>query len=374
MRRVKVAAQEFTTIHWLPICSFGHGLRTAEHSANVRIKGSQTMTTAAVMDALVLSGTNAPFIRTSMVRPAPATGQVLVRVKASSVNPLDLKIRSGNAAHAKHPFPAILGMDLAGTIEALGAGVTGFAVGDQVYGLTGGVGGLQGSLAQFAAVDASLLAPKPANLSMRESAALPLVFITAWEGLVDRAQIQARQRVLVQGAGGVGQMAIQIARAFGAEVFAVDKAAKQGLIEELGATAIDRDQTTPEEYVDDHTSGRGFDVVYDTVGGAALDASFNVVRRFGHVVSCLGWGTHSLAPLSFRAASYSGVFTLLPMLTGQGRAHHGEIMREATRLAEAGKVKPFVDPRRFAFDAAADAHREIENRSATGKIVVDIAD
>lgn len=309
-----------------------------------------------------------------MPRPVPAAGQVLVRIKASSVNPLDLKIRSGTAAHAKHPFPAILGLDLAGTIEALGAGVTGFAVGDDVYGLTGGVGGLQGSLAQFAAVDASLLAPKPVNLSMREAAALPLAFITAWEGLVDRAQIQARQRVLVQGAGGVGQMAIQIARAFGAEVFAVDKASKGARIEEMGATAIDREQTTPQQYVDDYTRGRGFDVVYDTVGGAALDVSFDVVRRFGQVLSCLGWGTHSLAPLSFRAATYSGVFTLLPMLTGEGRAHHGDIMREATRLAEAGTVKPFVDPRRFAFDAVADAHREIEKRSANGKIVIDIAD
>ncbi len=332
------------------------------------------MTTAAAMDALVLNGTNAPFTRASIARPEPAAGQVLVGVKASGVNPLDLKIRSGNAAHAKHPFPAVLGMDLAGTVEALGTGVTGFVVGDEVYGLTGGVGGLQGSLAQFAAVDASLLAPKPVNLSMREAAALPLVFITAWEGLVDRAQVQARQRVLVQGAGGVGLMAIQIARAFGAEVFAVDRTSKGGAIEELGATAIDREQATLQEYVDDHTSGRGFDVVYDTVGGVALDASFNAVRRFGHVVSCLGWGTHSLAPLSFRAASYSGVFTLLPMLTGQGREHHGEIMREATRLAESGKLKPFVDPRRFEFDAVADAHREVENRNANGKIVVDIAD
>jgi len=332
------------------------------------------MTRSAVMDALVLHATNAPFTRTSMALPEPAAGQVLVRVKASSVNPLDLKIRSGNAAHAMHPFPAVLGMDLAGTIESIGTGVAGFAVGDDVYGLTGGVGGLQGSLAQFASVDAALLAPKPANLNMREAAALPLVFITAWEGLVDRAQIRAHQRVLVQGAGGVGLMAIQIARAFGAEVFAVDKASKHGQIEELGATAIDRSQTTPQEYVDDHTTGQGFDVVYDTVGGAALDASFRAVRRFGHVVSCLGWGTHSLAPLSFRAATYSGVFTLLPMLTGQGRAHHGEIMREATRLAEAGKLKPFLDPRRFPFESAADAHREVENRTANGKIVVDIAE
>jgi NADPH2:quinone reductase len=231
------------------------------------MKDNRAMTTAAVMDALVLEGANAPFTRTSIARPAPAAGEVLVRIKASGVNPLDLKIRSGNAAHAKHPFPAILGMDLAGTIEALGAGVTGFAIGDDVYGVTGGVGGLQGSLAQFAAVDASLLAPKPANLSMREAAALPLVFITAWEGLVDRAAIQARQRLLVQGAGGVGQMAIQVARAFGAEVFAVDRASKGARIEGLGATAIDLEQTTLQEYVDDHTSGRGFDVVYDTVGG-----------------------------------------------------------------------------------------------------------
>lgn len=327
---------------------------------------------AAVMDALIVEGAGAPFTRRSIDRPAPATGEVLVRIAASGVNPLDLKIRSGNAAHARHPFPAILGMDLAGRVEALGPGVTEFAVGDEVYGLTGGVGGLQGSLAQFAAVDASLLAPKPSPLSMREAAALPLVFITAWEGLVDRAGVQARQRVLVQGAGGVGQMAIQVARAFGAEVFAVDRASKAPRIEGLGATAVDLEQSTVQEYVDDHTNGHGFDVVYDTVGGAPLDASFNAVRRFGHVVSCLGWGTHSLAPLSFRAATYSGVFTLLPMLTGQGRAHHGSILREATRLVNAGLVKPFVDPRRFAFDAVADAHREVERRSANGKIVVEI--
>lgn len=330
--------------------------------------------TTTVMDALVLHGPNAPFTRAGITRPEPKAGEVLVRIKASSVNPLDLKIRSGNAAHAKHHFPAILGMDLAGTVEALGAGESGFAIGDDVYGLTGGVGGLQGSLAQYAAVDADLLAPKPSNLSMREAAALPLVFITAWEGLVDRAQVQASQKVLVLGAGGVGAMAIQIASAFGAEVFAVDKAAKGDIIERLGATAIDRERTTLEEYVGDHTSGHGFDIVYDTVGGAALDTAFNAVRRFGHVVSCLGWGTHSLAPLSFRAASYSGVFTLLPMLTGEGRAHHGAILREATRLAEAGKIAPLADPRRFGFETVAEAYGEIEKRTASGKIVIDVAE
>lgn len=89
-------------------------------------------------------------------------------------------------------------------------------------------------------------------------------------------------------------------------------------------------------------------------------------------MSCLGWGSHSIAPLSFRAEGYSDVFTLLPMLTGQGRAHHGNIMREATRLAKSGKITPHVDPRRFAFDAVAESHREIENCSANGKIVIEI--
>jgi NADPH:quinone reductase-like Zn-dependent oxidoreductase len=116
---------------------------------------------------------------------------------------------------------------------------------------------------------------------------------------------------------------------------------------------------------------QGFDVVYDTVGGPVLDASFNAVARFGHVVSALGWGTHALAPLSFRAASYSGVFTLLPMLTGVGREHHGEILREATRLAEAGKIVPRLDPRHFSLETVDQAHAAIETGTVAGKIVVD---
>ena len=324
------------------------------------------------MQALIVDAANAPFRRAVIDRPVPGKGQVLVRIKASGVNPLDIKIKSGNAAHAKHPFPAILGMDLAGVIEVVGSGVTAFKPGDTVYGFAGGVGGLQGSLAEFAAVDADLLALTPPNLSLHDAAGLPLVFITAWEGLVDRAAVQAHQKVLIQGAGGVGNMAIQIACAFGAEVFATDSGSKQEAIERLGATAIDHNQSTVEEYVADHTHGEGFDIVYDTVGGTTLDASFGAVRRFGHVVSCLGWGVHALAPLSFRAASYSGVFTLLPMLTGQGRAHHGEILREATRLVSAGNIVPRVDPRNFNFETAADAHRTVENRQASGKVIIKI--
>jgi NADPH:quinone reductase-like Zn-dependent oxidoreductase len=325
------------------------------------------------MRAVILDQAGQAFRLAEVARPVAGAGEVLVRIEASGVNPLDAKIRAGAAGHAKHPLPAILGIDLAGVVEAVGAGVAGFRPGDEVYGMTGGVGGIQGSLAEFAAVDARLLARKPANLGMREAAAMPLVFITAWEGLVDRAHVAAGQTVLVQGgAGGVGHVAVQIAKAFGAKVFATASAANGPLLERLGAVAIDYRAWTVEQYVAEHTGGAGFDLVYDTVGGPVLDASFQAVTRFGHVVSSLGWGVHALAPLSFKAASYSGVFTLLPLLTGVGREHHGEIMREATRLAEAGKLAPILDPRRFTLETATEAHAAVESGDSQGKLVIEV--
>ncbi|MGO4331846.1 zinc-dependent alcohol dehydrogenase family protein [Cupriavidus sp. 2TAF22] len=329
----------------------------------------------ASMQALIVETAGAPFKSVQLPVPQAGPGQVLVRILASGVNPLDTKIRAGNAAHARQPLPAVLGIDLAGVVEAVGPGVSCFAPGDEVYGMTGGVGGVQGSLAEYAAVDADLLAPKPAGFSMREAAALPLIFITAWEGLVDRANVQPGQKVLVHGgAGGVGHVAVQIARALGAQVYATGSAGHKATIEGYGATAIDFATTTVEQYVEQHTGGAGFDVVYDTVGGEVLDNAFLAARTYGgHVVSCLGWGTHKLAPLSFRAATYSGVFTLIPLLTGKGRAHHGEILREATLLADAGKLTVQLDPRRFHLDNAIEAHHAIETRAAKGKLVVEIA-
>jgi NADPH:quinone reductase-like Zn-dependent oxidoreductase len=328
--------------------------------------------TSTQMRAAVLTAHGSPLQIGLVPRPEAGEGLVLLRVKASAVNPLDLKISKGQAAHARHPLPAILGIDVAGVVEGVGAGVAEFTPGDEVYGMTGGVGGLQGSLAEFVAADARLLAPKQKNLGMREAAALPLIFITAWEGLVDRAQIRSGQKVLVQGgAGGVGHIVVQLARSFDAEVFATGSLKDKAYIEQLGATFIDR-ETPVDDYVAACTAGQGFDLIYDSVGGAVLDASFNAVARFGHVVSALGWGTHALAPLSFRAASYSGVFTLLPLLTGQGRAHHGEILREATRLIEAGKIVPRLDPRHFSLEMIEQAHAAIESGTAAGKIVVDV--
>ncbi|MEU7764053.1 zinc-dependent alcohol dehydrogenase family protein [Nocardia sp. NPDC049190] len=326
------------------------------------------------MRAVVLQEFGTPLILSEIDKPTAGPGRVLVKVKASGVNPLDTKIRAGKAPHAKSTLPAVLGVDLSGVVEQVGAGVTDFASGDEVYGMTGGVGDLQGSLAEYAAVDARLLAHKPTSLTMREAAALPLVVITAWEGLVDRAQVHAGQKVLVHGgAGGIGHVAVQIARAHGAEAFATVSPSRFQVVEHLGATPIDYTTTAVDEYVAEHTGGEGFDVIFDTVGGPVLDSSFAAARTYtGHVLSALGWGTHRLAPLSFRGATYSGIFTLLPMLTGRGREHHGEIMRAAAALADAGALEPLLDPRRFTLDTVADAHAIVDSGTVGGKIVIDI--
>ena len=331
------------------------------------MSGSSAAMTAAFVDTA-----NGPFTLREIGRPQPAPGSVLVRVAAAGTNPLDTKIRAAEAPHANHPLPAILGLDMAGIVEAVGSGVSGFAPGDEVYGMIGGVGGLQGALAQYAAVDPALLAKKPATLSMREASVLPLVAITAWEGLVDRANVQPGQTVLVQGgAGGVGHAAVQIARAKGARVFATARGNDLAYVASLGATAIDGAQKAA-DYVEALTAGRGFDLVYDTGGGALLDASFQAVRRFGHVVSCLGWGTHSLAPLSFRQATYSAVFTLEPLLSGKGRAHFGMILREVAAMAERGTLRPRLDPRSFSLDTVEAAYTALLARDGRGKIAVTI--
>jgi len=325
-----------------------------------------------LMQAVLAEAKGEPLRLVQVRTPHAGPGEVLVRVAASGVNPLDAKILTGTADHARQALPAILGIDMAGVVVAAGKDATQFREGDAVYGMAGGVGGYPGSLAEYMAVDARLLARKPATLTMREAAALPLVFITAWEGLVDRAAIRAGQHLQVQGgAGGVGQMVLQIASARGAMTSATGSPSARAAIERLRARFVDKAEA-PADVVARETDGKGFDVVFDTAGGASLDASFAMVRRFGHVVSTLGWGTHILAPLSFRAASYSGIFALLPLLTGEGRASHGAILTEATKLVEAGELVPALDSRRFSLGTVSDAYRAIEAGTARGKLVVDV--
>lgn len=327
----------------------------------------------ATMTAATVEQIDGPFLLRQIPRPVPGPGEALVRIAASGTNPLDTKIRAGAAAHARHPLPAILGMDLAGTVVSVGPGVENVREGDEVFGFTGGVGGLQGSHAQFAAVDARLLARKPTNLTMREAAILPLVVITAWEGLMDRARLEEGQSVLIQGGGGgVGHVAVQIAMSRGARVYATARGRDLDHVRGLGATAIDADGDMTQA-VADHTSGRGFDLVYDTVGGAVLDASFQAVKRFGHVVSALGWGTHALAPLSFRQATYSGVFTLHPLLADEGRAHFGAILTHASQLVEAGKLAPRLDPRHFSIAELDQAYDAVIGRNGQSRQIGKIA-
>ncbi len=324
------------------------------------------------MRAAVLTAYNTPLHICDIPEPTPGPGEVLVRVMASGVNPLDTKIRRGEATHAKMTPPAVLGIDMAGVVEAVGAQVHQFHIGDKVFGMTGGVGGVAGSLAELAAVDARLIAHKPRALSMEQAAALPLGFITSWEGLVDRAGVTAGHQVLVHGgAGGVGYLAVQLALARGAQVFATGGPASQGVIRQVGATPIDYTASSVDEYVDEYTGGEGFDIIVDNVGGATLDASFASVKRYtGHVVSALGWGTHSLAPLSFRGATYSGVFTLMPLLSARGREHHGLIVSEAATLADSGSLAPRLNSTTFTLEEVNDAYAIVENGTATGKVVV----
>lgn len=327
------------------------------------------------MKVWVVQEPGGPFRAEERPIPQPEHGEVLIRIAASGVNPLDTKIRAGDAAHAKHPLPAVLGIDVAGTIERVGAGVTNIAPGDEVYGMAGGVAGIQGSLAEYMTADARLLARKPRNLTMLQAAAIPLGIITAWEGLVDRAKIHAGQSALVHGGtGGVGHMAVQLAIAFGATVHATVSSGKAAIVNGYGAIPIDYQTQSPEQYLHLSPGGHGWDVVFDTVGGTTLDASFKVVRRYtGHALSALGWGTHSLAPLSFRGASYSGVFTLLPLLTGEGRSHHGEILARAAELAESGKLLPLLNGERFTTMDINAAHEAVA-RGSLGKIAVQIRD
>lgn len=221
--------------------------------------------------------------------------------------------------------------------------------------------------------DADLLAKKPGSLTVREAAALPLVSITAWEALIDRANVRPGQRVLVHGAaGGVGHVAMQIARAAGATVFATGSSEeKLAIARELGAgAAINYRESSVEDYVAEHTGGLGFDVVFDTVGGESLDRSFEAARSNGQVLSISTRGDYDLSPLHAKGLSLHVVFMLLPLVENRGRAHHGEILARLARMVDAGRVRPLLDETRFGLYEAAEAHRRLESGEALGKVTL----
>lgn len=331
------------------------------------------------MKALAVRGYRAPMEVIELPRPEPGPGELLVRVRAAGVNPLDFKIRDG-AVKVLLPFsfPLILGTDLAGDVEAIGPGVTKFKPGDAIYSRLDN--DRIGAFAEYAVVRESAAAKKPARLDYTEAASLPLVGLTAWQALVELARLQPDQKVLIHaGSGGVGTFAIQLAKHLGAKVATTVGAKNHPLVKSLGAdVVIDYKTSRFEAVVKDQ------DVILDTQGGATLLRSFDTVKPGGIVVTIGGrpdgkfaraWGLS--LPLVWilgflnrkvdRLARQRGVrFEYLFM-----RANGEQLERLAT-LVDQGAINPVLD-KVFPFEAAAEAISYVESGRAVGKVVIRVA-
>lgn len=202
--------------------------------------------------------------------PIPTIGsdEILIKVKATSINPIDYKIRGGHLPHLVPSFPAILHGDVSGIVEKIGANVSGFQVGDHVYGCVGGIIGINGALAGYTKADYRLLSKMPGTLNFAEAAALPLVGMTAYEAIFQRADIRPNQKVLIFGSvGGVGHLGLQFAKVLGAEVYAtVSNDHQAEVAKDLGADyTINYKRETVDDMVANYTDGKGFDIVFDTI-------------------------------------------------------------------------------------------------------------
>jgi NADPH2:quinone reductase len=326
------------------------------------------------VQAIAQFGDPSVFQTMDLPRPEIIPGHVLIRVAATSVNPVDFKLRRGAMPAIAPAFPAVLHGDVAGVIEEVGEGVTAFKPGDEVYACAGGFKGMGGALAEYMLADADLVALKPRSLTMKEAAALPLVAITAWESLINRAKIQPGQTVLIHAAtGGVGHIGIQLAKWAGAKVFTTaSNARKLAIARNIGADiAIDYRQQTVEDYVAEYTSGKGFDVVFDTVGKDNLDKSFAAAALNGTVVSISSRSTHDLSPLHAKGLSLHVVFMLIPLLHQIGRSQHGKILFNIAKLVDQGVIRPLLDPKLFSFSEVAAAHQYAESGQAVGKVTLE---
>lgn len=286
-------------------------------------------------------------------RPKPRTNEVLVRVKAASVNPTDWKHRENGGFLGEPPF--VLGWDLSGVVEEVGIGVARFRPGDEVFGMLSYPFG-HGAHADYVAAPASWFAPKPESLDHVQAAALPLVSLTAWQALVEYADVQPGQRVLVHAAaGGVGHVAVQIAKARGAYVIGTASAAKHDFLRELGADeVVDYRDRDVEEIAHD------VDAVLDTLGGDTSTRSLHTLRPGGIVVSLLPVGSGDF----YREADELGV-RAVRMLVDSSRHE----LLSITDLVEQGALRATV-AEVFGLDQAAEAHRRGETGRTTGKLVL----
>ncbi|GGX74657.1 NADP-dependent oxidoreductase [Streptomyces anandii] len=286
-------------------------------------------------------------------RPEPRANEVLVRVRAAGVNPTDWKHRATGGFLGEPPF--VLGWDVSGVVEAVGIGVAEFRPGDEVFGMLSYPFG-HGSHAEYVTAPARTFAPKPAGIGHVEAGALPLVSLTAWQALVERAELRPGQRVLIHAAaGGVGHVAVQIAKARGAYVIGTASEGKHDFLRGIGVDeAVDYRTTDFAEAV------RDADVVLDTIGGDTSLRSLRVLRPGGLLVSILPVGSDEL----YREADRLGVRAIRMLVDAD---HHG--MREIAGLVEAGKLSPTIAGT-FPLADAARAHELGDTGRTTGKLVL----
>ncbi|MEV1080145.1 NADP-dependent oxidoreductase [Streptomyces sp. NPDC050211] len=286
-------------------------------------------------------------------RPVPRTNEVLIRVRAAGINPTDWKHRATGGFLGEPPF--VLGWDVSGTVEAVGIGVARFQPGDEVFGMLSYPFG-HGSHAEYVAAPARWFAHKPASLDHTQAGALPLVSLTAWQALVEYADVRAGQRVLIHAAaGGVGHVAVQIAKARGAYVIGTASAGKHEFLRGIGVDeAVDYRETDFAEAVKD------VDVVLDTIGGDTSTRSLRVLRPGGIVVSILPVGSDDF----HEEAERLGVRSLRMLVDA---SYSG--LKAITELVEAGKLRPVIAGT-FPLADAAEAHRLGDTGRTTGKLVL----
>jgi len=327
------------------------------------------------MKAQVINQFGDPSVFSTVDIPKPVlqSGHILVRVAAASVNPIDCKIRSGKVPEISPVLPAVLHGDVSGIVEAVAPDVSTFQVGDEVYGFAGGVRGTGGALAEWMLADARLMAIRPNRVAIQEAAGFPLVSITAWKALFERAKLKENQSILIHGgAGGVGHVAVQLAKWKKAKVYATVRSEEDRiLVQSLGTESVVNVNTeSVEHYVQRLTEGKGFDVVFDTVGGENLDRSFQAVRIGGKVVTIAARSHHDLTPMHNKDITLHAVFTLNPLITSIGREFYGKILKKIAELINQGHLNLFIDKKIFSLWQANDAHAFFESGCSKGKIIL----
>lgn len=318
------------------------------------------------MKAAVLTrfGSGDEFEIQEVPKPQPKPHQVLVRVHASSVNPVDYQIRRGDYKDLVK-LPAIIGVDISGVVEAVGESVTQFTVGDEVY-YSPQLFGEFGSYAEYHVADEQIVAHKPINLSHAEAACFPLAAGTAWDCVVTRGQLQVGESVLIHaGAGGVGSFAIQLAKAMGAYVFTTCSSKNYDLVKKLGADyVIDYNAQDYIEVIQRVTNSQGVDIVLDTIGNETIQESPQVLRSYGRLVTIVD----TVTPQSLLKA-WEKNLTVHFVFTPQYRAKL-DLLRH---LIERHQLRPVIDCV-LPWTQVAQAHQRLEQGGTRGKVVLQVVE